>query len=484
MRVARGRAKHPTASGAVQGPWPLPHGWRWEPLGGLGTWSGGGTPSKARLEYWQNGTIAWASPKDIKRLLITNTEDYITDAAVEGSSAKLVPAGSVLCVMRSGILRHTFPVAIAGIALTLNQDMRALTPNNWVASKYLAYYLRFRSRNVLETASKGGTTVNSIEASRLDVQPVPIPPRALQDAIVARIDDLFTEVDEGEAALGRARRDLETWRKSLLKAAVTGELTADWRAANPPRETGADFLARILAARRARWRADPKNAGKRYAEPAGPDTTDLPELPDGWVWAGIEQLTIGRIRNGISVKESLAPTGVKSLRLDALQPDGIDWNRSRYLPITLERARGYALSTGDLLISRANGSPAYVGRCSLVTERCENFVFPDTAIRYPLWGERDFLDWVRFAWSAPSTRKLLLQRTKTTAGILKVSQLDIASVALSLPPLAEAGKIARLIREHSASADQGDLEAQALTRAAVTLRQSILAAAFRGELVS
>ena len=85
----------------------------------------------------------------------------------------------------------------------------------------------------------------------------------MQRAIVARIDELFTELDDGEAALARARADLGTWRKALLKAAVTGELTADWRAANPPTETGADLLARILAERRALRR----NGRKVYIEP-------------------------------------------------------------------------------------------------------------------------------------------------------------------------------------------------------------------------
>ncbi len=75
---------------------------------------------------------------------------------------------------------------------------------------------------------------------------LPIPLRSnVQRSIVARIDELFTDLDDGEAALARARTDLGTWRKALLKAAVTGELTADWRTANPPTETGADLLARI-----------------------------------------------------------------------------------------------------------------------------------------------------------------------------------------------------------------------------------------------
>lgn len=103
----------------------------------------------------------------------------------------------------------------------------------------------------------------------------------LQKRIVARIDKLFTELDDGEAALERARDDLEAYRKSHLKAAVTGELTADWRGANPPQETGEQLLQRIPAERNARWQADPRNIGKRYKEPEAADTNGLAELAEG-----------------------------------------------------------------------------------------------------------------------------------------------------------------------------------------------------------
>ena len=96
-----------------------------------------------------------------------------------------------------------------------------------------------------------------------------------QRRIVARIDELFAEIAEGEAALQRARQGLDTWRRALLKAAVTGELTRDWREANHPAETGADLLARISAERRASSRQSP------LVELAGPcrQTRTIPSAP-------------------------------------------------------------------------------------------------------------------------------------------------------------------------------------------------------------
>ena len=182
----------------------------------------------------------------MKRPIIDGATDMITAEAVAKSSTKRIPAHSVLCVMRSGILAHTFPVAINSVEVTINQDLRALVVREDVNPAYLAHFLRFSGSKILQSCSKHGTTVSSVEASRLDLFAVPLPNLQTPRRIVARIDELFSELDDGEVELARARADLETYRKALLKAAVTGELTADWRLSASIVETGADLLTRIL----------------------------------------------------------------------------------------------------------------------------------------------------------------------------------------------------------------------------------------------
>ena len=127
-------------------------------LKSAGTWSGGGTPSKANPDFWDNGEIPWVSPKDMKTSELNDSQDKITAKAVEASPAKLVPAGSVLMVVRSGILAHTFPVAIAKIDVTLNQDMKAITPKPGIRPEFLAHQLRALSTLILKTCTKSGTT--------------------------------------------------------------------------------------------------------------------------------------------------------------------------------------------------------------------------------------------------------------------------------------------------------------------------------------
>ena len=483
-RVARGRAK--PAAGAIEGPWALPEGWRWEQLGDIGTWSGGGTPSKAKPEFWSNGTIPWVSPKDMKQAVIDSTEDRITSAAVAGSSTKLVAAGSVLCVMRSGILRHTFPVAVAAVDVTLNQDMRALTPPPAIDPFFLAYYLRCTGQTVLETSSKGGTTVNSIEAERLDRHPVPIPTIEVQRAIVARIDELFTDLDDGEAALARARADLGTWRKALLKAAVTGELTADWRAANPPTETGADLLTRILEERRSRWVTDRRNKGRGYNEPTELLATDLPSLPRGWAWASLAQLSSEEPRSFQS-----GPFDSALLHSEFQQNGklviGIDNVKEGYFSLgsnhrikeeKFDELLRFKARAKDVLVTVM----ATIGRTCVVPDSIEESIVskhvyrisPDLNSVMPYF----LMNCLR---ANPTTLRHLFGKAQgqTRPGLNK----DILETTpVPLPPYAEQKLSLSSIDDALLPSQNliGDLEVNVST----ALRQSILAAAFREELVA
>ena len=141
----------------------LPHNWQVLPLGEIGRWFGGGTPSKANPKFWTGGNIPWVSPKDMKRDLITDAQDHITQDAVDNSATNLVKPGSVLVVVRSGILIHTLPVAIADREVALNQDLKAVLPRDGVSSRYLALALKAFERDILHTCAKSGTTVQNLE---------------------------------------------------------------------------------------------------------------------------------------------------------------------------------------------------------------------------------------------------------------------------------------------------------------------------------
>jgi type I restriction enzyme S subunit len=213
--------------------------------------AGGGTPDKGNAEYW-NGDIPWVSPKDMKSTMIDDTEDHITREGLESSAAKLVAPGAVLLVMRSGILRHSIPVAINRVPVALNQDMRALTPLPRIEARYLARVLEGHQRQLLNAWSKVGSTVESLESDLVGETEIAVPPLRQQRAIADYLDRETARLDALVAAKEQVLRLLAEKRRALITRAVTHGI--DRRA--PLRESGIPWLGEIPAhweSERARW---------------------------------------------------------------------------------------------------------------------------------------------------------------------------------------------------------------------------------------
>jgi type I restriction enzyme S subunit len=216
---------------------------------------------------------------------ICDSEDHITKEAVSRSTVSLVNADSVLIVTRSGILRHTLPVVINSVPVTINQDLKALTPRNGIKAEYVAWALRAFSGEILNRCSKQGTTVNSIETTKLLDFEIPIAPEDQQAKIVAKIEKHFSRLDEAVALLKRTKTNLKRYKAAVLKAAVEGKLTEDWRKQHPDVESASKLLESILTERRAKW-----NGKGKYKESDSPDVSTLPSLPKGWVWTNLGQM--------------------------------------------------------------------------------------------------------------------------------------------------------------------------------------------------
>jgi type I restriction enzyme S subunit len=151
---------------------------------------------------------------------------------------------------------------------------------------------------------------------------VPLAPLNEQHRIAARIDALFADVAEGEAALAAVRKGLETFRRALLKAAISGELTKDWREANTPSEMDVGLLARLDNDNASR--APGKVRRRRTAESGWLDVSTLPLVPDGWAWAALAELAISGPTNGYSPRKSTDGSGTLALKLTATTRGQID----------------------------------------------------------------------------------------------------------------------------------------------------------------
>ena len=170
-------------------PFEIPEGWAWARLNQLVATCGGKTPAKANKDFWEGGGVPWITSKDMKAPELYGSQIELTDAGAAETS--LVPAGSVLMVVRSGILRRLLPVAINRVETTINQDLKAMTPyvpglSEWLATCFNAWDKRIRG-----TFHKDGTTVDSIEFDAMLAMLAPVPPMAEQQRIVARIEEIF-----------------------------------------------------------------------------------------------------------------------------------------------------------------------------------------------------------------------------------------------------------------------------------------------------
>ncbi|EOB5472045.1 restriction endonuclease subunit S [Escherichia coli] len=172
----------------------------WKTLGEIGTWHGGGTPSKSRSEFWEDGSIPWISPKDMGRPIVDTSEDYITEEAVEQSSTKLVPANSIAIVVRSSILDKVMPSALIPVPATFNQDMKVVIPHCNISPNYIAHIMRSRGDDILRAAKKSGGSVASIDSKKLFSFRIPVPHLNEQKRIVNildKFDTLANSITEG-----------------------------------------------------------------------------------------------------------------------------------------------------------------------------------------------------------------------------------------------------------------------------------------------
>ena len=187
----------------MEPPFQVPPNWRWSRLRALGTLKGGGTPSKARVDFW-GGSIPWVSPKGMKRDYIEGAQTQITETALAASAVNVIEPGSVLFVVRGMILAHSFPVAISRVPLTINQDMKAITLKSPEMAEYLLRALQALKPEMLARVQRSSHGTCRIAGADYGDFMVPLPPLAEQHHIVTKVDELMALCDQLEAGLGAA----------------------------------------------------------------------------------------------------------------------------------------------------------------------------------------------------------------------------------------------------------------------------------------
>lgn len=457
----------------------LPSGWADTTLAEICTSIGGGTPPTTDPSYWDNGSIPWVSPKDMKVFRIVGSIDAVTNRALE--KLTLVPRGSVLVVVRSGILAHSLPVALNEVPVVLNQDMRAFVPKGEVLPAFIAWQLVARGADVIDSCTKDGTTVASIESARLASFQLRLAPAAEQIRIVGAIESLLSQLDDAARDLREAQYKVAAYRQSLLKLAFEGALTSEWRTANEHNETASDLLKQALRRKSVRLN-NKRRSSSDYVR--AEQLAEQASLPKAWVWACIGDL-ICESGYGSSAKCEESGAGTPVLRIPNVREGSIDLSEMKFSLEPLPMAPAEHIKVGDVLVIRTNGSVSLVGRAAAVARPGlgSPHYFASYLLRLRPAFPRQLGAWVAIWLSAPAARTLIERLAASSAGQHNVSLSNLLALPIPVPPIPEVREV--LERLADGSRNIGKLRDE-LDRAQMLVnaqRQNILRAAFSGQLV-
>ena len=351
-------------------------------------------------------------------------------------------------------------------------------PDKRVEPKFLCYFLQQNAvRDFLASNVSGvGGSLMRVKPSTLRDFPFAYPGRDEQSSIVEEIEKQFSRLDEAVANLKRVKANLKRYKASVLKAAVEGKLTEEWRKAHPDIEPASKLLQHILAERRTRC-----NVRGKYKEPAKPDMSNLPPLPEKWTWASVDQLT-AHITSGSrdwtryygrGIGTFILAQNVRLMRLDLSERQAVDPPKS-----DAETART-RVSIGDLLVTIVGAKTGEV--CRIPMELVDHFVCQSVALLRPLMpASAKFME---LYLASPENGQAQWKHYIYGQGRPHLSFEQLKMTAIALPPLAEQQQIVAEAERRLSIIEELEAAVQANLTRADRLRQSILSQAFSGRLV-
>lgn len=325
---------------------------------------------------------------------------------------------------------------------------------------------------------------------------IPIAPLPEQHRIVAKIEELFTQLDAGVELLKKVKAKLKRYRQAVLKAAVEGNLTKEWREANQGElEPASVLLERILKQRREKWEAEQlakmKAQGKtpkddswklKYKEAIAPDTSDLCELPDGWCWVRLD--TIAALKGGIT-KDSKRKFDnfrkIPYLRVANVQRGYLDLSEIKEIEATERIISELLLQKNDILFNEG-GDRDKLGRGWIWQEEISECIHQNHVFRGRLYYSdisAKFVSWCSNSYGAI----YFMKEGKQTTNLASINLSKLSAFPIPLPPQEEQVQIQCEVERSFSVIDQLEKTINASLKRAEKLRQTILKQAFEGKLV-
>lgn len=476
----------------------LPKQWSWATLNDLAAWephsiTDGPFGSNLKTSHYTDTGPRVIRLQNIGDGFFLDGYAHISESHFESLKRHEIVAGDLAIAALGETLPRSCVVPTWVGQAIVKADCPRFRPNlRVVLSEFVNYAL-----NSPDTRRRTSGIIHGVGRPRLNLAELrgiwlPVAPLNEQHRIVAKVEELFSDLDAGVAALKRAKANLKRYRAAVLKAAVEGTLTEEWRATHPAKEPASTLLARILKERRQKWEADqlakfaaakkepPKNWRAKYVEPTPPDLSALPELPEGWCWTSVEQLGNVQLGRQRSPKNRSDKFPTKYIRAANITEAGLALDDILDMEFQPRELETYRLHPGDILLSEASGSPDQVGKPAVWNDEIEDCCFQNTVIRlrpegmsseYPLTVFRHYY------------MNKLFAKVAAGVGINHLSAAKFSALPFPLAPLAEQKEIADDVDKRLSTIAVSVRQIEASLIRAARLRQSILKQAFEGKLV-
>lgn len=478
----------------------LPPGWVRTTLEKVCTKIQDGTHFSPKVQYDEPGErrYLYVTAKNIRASGLDLSDiTYVDEAFHKAIYARCDPRMGDVLLTKDGVNTGVAAVNELKDEFSLLSSVALLRPHpSLLDSYYLKYYLSSPTGLSSITGEMTGTAIKRIILAKIRPTNIPIAPLDEQHRIVAKLDELLTRLDAGVAALKRAQANLKRYKASVLKASCEGKLVPTEaelaRAEGRTYESADELLKRILSERRAKWEADLRAKGKdpskvKYIEPQPPDTSGLPDLPEGWCWTTPEQLAnvdkyslaIGPFGSNLKVSDYTS-AGVPLVFVRNIRSGCFTGLSTKYVSARkADELHPHVISPGDILITKMGDPP---GDACLYPMGLPNAIITADCIK---WKLSSHIRRQVFFVHVINSRIIQTQIAAMTIGVAqqKISLERFKTLALPVPPLSEQERIVEEIDKCLSVIETTEITITNSILRAERLRQAILRRAFSGKLV-
>lgn len=340
-----------------------------------------------------------------------------------------------------------------------------------------------------------GTTRLKLNQTRMRQIPIPLAPVSEQKRIVAEIEKQFSRLDKAVENLKQVKANLKRYKASVLKSAVEGKLTEEWRKANPCAEPADKLLERISIERRKTWEAAelakmeakgkaPKNDKwkNRYKDVEPPIEVDLPYIPEEWRWVRLD--TVAEIKGGITKdRKRVLKSAIELpyLRVANVQRGYLDLEHIKYIQISEEKIPDFLLEEGDILFNEG-GDIDKLGRGWIWEGQIERCTFQNHVFRARLYVNEIQQKWISW-FSNTFGQRYFMAEGKQTTNLASINKTMLSAFPVPLPPIDEQSELIRQIEKKYSIIEKIENDLDDRFTMAENLRRSILKKAFTGKLV-